>query len=128
MSQGTIENLRELANRDAWLVHRGRTLTVTFMLEIGDASFLVRIHGGRVEAVECGPFVMPRWTFALRGSQKAWDTFWGEQPPPGFHDLVAMIKVKALRIEGDQHPFMANLRYFKDLMALPRARAQGAAA
>ena len=47
-------------------------------------------------------------------------------PPPGFHDLIAMLKVRALRIEGDQHPFMANLRYFKDLLALPRARSEGA--
>jgi hypothetical protein len=37
-----------------------------------------------------------------------------------------MAKMRALRIEGDQHPFMANLRYFKDLLALPRATAGGA--
>ena len=47
-------------------------------------------------------------------------------PPPGFHDLIAMLKMRALRIEGDQHPFMANLRYFKDLLALPRARRERA--
>jgi hypothetical protein len=34
-----------------------------------------------------------------------------------------MIKTKALRLDGDQCPFMANLRYFKDLLALPRATA-----
>ena len=34
-----------------------------------------------------------------------------------------MIKTKALRLDGDQYPFMANLRYFKDLLALPRAAA-----
>ena len=65
---------------------------------------------------------MPRWTFALRASEEAWATFWTAVPPPGFHDLIAMIKVRALRVEGDQHPFMANLRYFKDLLALPRTR------
>ena len=56
----------------------------------------------------------------------AWSTFWTAVPPPGFHDLIAMLKVRALRIEGDQHPFMANLRYFMDLLALPRARSGGA--
>jgi pimeloyl-ACP methyl ester carboxylesterase len=31
-----------------------------------------------------------------------------------------MLKSGALRLEGDQHAFMANLRYFKELLALPR--------
>ena len=125
MTAGGIERLGELANGDAWLVHRGRFLDVTFLIEIGAAPYLVRIHRGRVEAIDKGPFVMPRWTFALRASQEAWATFWKPLPPPGFHDPVAMIKVGALRLEGDQHPFMANLRYFKDLLALPRAAAEG---
>jgi hypothetical protein len=126
MTAGAIDQLAELANGNAWLVHRGRFLDVSFLIEVGAASYLVRIHRGRVEAVERGPLVMPRWTFALRASEEAWATFWKAVPPPGFHDLIAMIKVRALRLEGDQHPFMANLRYFKDLMALPRAGAGGA--
>ena len=69
---------------------------------------------------------MPRWTFALRASEEAWSTFWKDMPPPNFHDLIAMLKVRALRIEGDQHPSMANLRYRKDLLALPRARSEAA--
>jgi hypothetical protein len=121
MTSSAVDRLGELANADPWLVHRGRMLDCTFLLEIGPASYLIRIYRGRVEAVERGPFVMPRWTFALRASDEAWATFWKALPPPGFHDLIAMLKVKALRIEGDQHPFMANLRYFKDLLALPRA-------
>jgi hypothetical protein len=36
-----------------------------------------------------------------------------------------MAKMRALRIEGDQHPFMANLRYFKDLLALLRTNGGG---
>jgi len=120
MTAGGMERLGELANRDAWLVHRGRFLDVTFLIEVGAAPYLVRIHRGRVEALDKGPFVMPRWTFALKASEQAWATFWKPLPPPGFHDLVAMLKVGALRLEGDQHPFIANLRYFKDLLALPR--------
>jgi hypothetical protein len=124
MSPGAIERLAVLANEDAWLVHRGRYLDTTFLLGIGDADYLVRIHRGRVEAVDKGPFLQVRWTFALRASQAAWDTFWRPLPPPGGHDLIAMIKTEALRLDGDQYPFMANLRYFKDLLALPRAAAR----
>ena len=126
MTAGAIERLGELANRDAWLVHRGRFVDVTFLVEVGPTPYLVRIRRGRIEAIEKGPLVMPRWTFALRASEEAWSTFWTAVPRPGFHDLIAMIKVRALRVEGDQHPFMANLRYFKDLMALPRVRSGAA--
>src|SRR5262245_28662644 len=121
-----VLGLDALVNDRPWLVHRGRFLDVSFLLEVGDAAYLVRIHHGRVEAVETGPLVMPRWTFALRASEEAWATFWKAVPPPGFHDLIAMVKARALRVEGDQHPFMANLRYFKDLLALPRAAVGGA--
>lgn len=41
-------------------------------------------------------------------------------PKPGWHDLFALCKRGAMRIEGGLHPFMANLQYFKDLVALPR--------
>ena len=125
MSQSTVASLADLANDKAWLIHRGRFLDVSFLLEEGEAAYLVRIHRGRVEAVDKGPFVMPRWTFALRASQDAWATFWQPIPPPGFHDLMAMIKTRALKLEGDQHPFFANLLYFKELLALPRAAAEG---
>jgi hypothetical protein len=118
-----IERLAELGNADAWLVRRGRFLDVTFLVEIGQTPYLVRIHRGRIEAIDKGPHIMPRWAFALRAPEAAWAAFWQPVPAPGFHDLIAMLKSGVLRIEGDQHPFMANLRYFKDLLTLPRAQA-----
>jgi hypothetical protein len=123
MTAAAFERLAELANANAWLMHRGRFLDVDFLIEAGAAQYLVGIRRGRIESIAKGPLVMPRWTFALRASEEAWSTLWKAVPPPGFHDLIAMSKAKALRIEGDQHPFMANLRYFKDLLALPRAGA-----
>jgi len=122
MTAATVDRLRELANADTWLVHRGRFLDVAFLLEVGTVQYLIRIRQGRVEAVETGPLVMPRWTFALRAPAEAWATFWKAVPPPGYNDLIAMAKMRTLKIEGDQHPFMANLRYFKDLLALLRDR------
>ena len=126
MSAGAIDRLAALANEDAWLVHRGRFLDVTFLLQIGEVPYLVRIHKGRIESLERGPFVQPRWTFALKASKQAWETFWQPIPPPGAHDLIAMIKTKALTLDGDQHPFMSNLRYFKDLLSIPRGTAGAA--
>jgi len=117
--------LPQLANGEPALLHRGRFLDVTFLLKIGPSEYLVRIHRGRIEAMQRGPHVQPRWTFALAASAAAWRTFWEPLPPPGAHDLIAMLKTGALTLEGDQHPFMANLRYFKELLALPRAKPEG---
>ena len=41
-------------------------------------------------------------------------------PRPGWHDLLALTKRGEAALEGDLHPFMANLQYFKDVLALPR--------
>ena len=53
----------------------------------------------------------------MRASQETWSQFWLPVPPPGSHDLFALIKRRALRVEGNLHPFMANLFYFKGVMA-----------
>ncbi len=121
-----IEQLMERVNADAGLVRRGRFLSTTFLLEVGAAQWLVAIADGRIAAVTPGPFVMPSWSFALRASDVEWRKFWQEYPPPGANDLLALIKRRVLRVEGDIHPFMANLRYFKE--ALAKLRAAGAAA
>ena len=58
--------------------------------------------------------------FALRAPAGAWEKFWLPVPPPGFHDLFALLKQRLLRIEGDFHPLMANLFYFKEVIAALR--------
>jgi hypothetical protein len=118
-----LDKWRDQVNADSWLVHRGRYLSTTFMLDLGDQQHLVRILDGRVDSVANGPFVMPRWQFALRTSREAWAKYCQPLPPPGFHDLMALIRYKTLRLEGDQHPFMANLLYFKDLLSHMRSAA-----
>lgn len=121
MNQRTIERLPELANGDAWLTHRGRFLDTNLMLEVGEDQYLIHIREGRVQSVDSGPFVMPGWTFALRASEEDWQTFCRASPPPGFHDLVAMLKFKRLTLDGDPYPFMTHIRYFRDLLGRLRA-------
>jgi len=101
---------------DEWLVYRGRFLNVTFMVQSGEREWLVRIHDGDIQEIRQGPFVMPRWSFRLVANEDAWKKYYADVPTPGYHDLMAMIKFKYLRIEGDQHPFMSHLLYFKELM------------
>ena len=49
-------------------------------------------------------------------------------PKPGFHDLLALTKRGEAVLEGELHPVMTHLQYFKDLLALPRLPASRAAA
>jgi hypothetical protein len=112
-----IEKLKERVNADAALVRRGRYLTTTFFLEIGDTGWLIGIAEGRVVSVTRGPFVMPSWSFALRASAGEWEKFLQQRPPPGSNDLLAMVRRRVLKTEGDLRVFMAHLRYFKEALA-----------
>jgi hypothetical protein len=115
-----VEALPELVNNDAWLVLRGRFLSVDFMIELGARPFHLSIAQGRIVRLDRGPLLMRPWRFAIRGGDDGWRQFWLSVPPPQFHDIFALTKHAGFRIEGDLHPFMANLFYFKDLLASPR--------
>ncbi len=124
-----IEHLPGLVNADAHLVRRGRFLSTTFMLGIGDAGYLIKIIEGRVVSVTKGPFVTPNFSFALRAPRDEWEMFWKKIPEPGHNDIFALFKRGKLTIEGDLQPFMANLLYIKDVLAKPRqSSTEGAAA
>lgn len=112
--------LMQAVNANDRLVWRGRFVNTRFLLEVGDVSYLVEIVAGRIASVTRGPLAMPTWTFALRASAGAWAEFWKPVPQPGFNDVFALSKRRLLRIEGDLQPFMANLLYFKDVLAAPR--------
>jgi len=115
-----LETIARLVNADDTLVRRGRFVDTTFLIAIDDIDTLVRINEGRVTKVTQGPFITPDYSFALRASREVWEKFWQPLPPLGFTDVFALIKQKLMRVEGDLHPFMSNLLYFKDVIAAPR--------
>ena len=119
-----IEALKARVNGDEALVRRGRFLSTTFLLEVGQTAWLISIFEGRVVSVTSGPFVMPSSSFALRAPEQEWQKFWSSRPPPGSNDLMALIKRRVLKAEGNLQVFMANLRYFKE--ALAKLRQSGA--
>ena len=112
-----IETLKARVNGDEGLVRRGRFLTTTFLLEVGQTGWLISIFEGKVVSVTSGPFVMPSWAFSLRAPEQEWEKFWSFRPPPGSNDLMALIKRRVLKAEGNLQIFLANLRYFKEALA-----------
>jgi len=120
-----FEQVPELVNGDPWLLHRGRFLSVDLLVAIGTAPYYLSIAKGRITGCERGPLLMRPWRFAVRGGAEAWRRHWERVPPPHHHDLFALSKRGLVTIEGDIHPLMANLFYFKDVLAAPR-RLEGA--
>jgi len=118
-----IDTIAGVVNADAELIRRGRFVDTTFMIAIDDDYTLIRVQEGRVTKVTPGPFITPDYSFALRASRAVWEKFWQPLPPLGFTDIFALVKQKLMRVEGDLHPFMANLLYFKDVIAAPRKAA-----
>jgi hypothetical protein len=115
-----LERLPQLVNGDASLVERGRFLSVELEIGLGPIPYHLTIERGRIAALERGPFLLRPWRFAIRAREEVWRRFWQEAPAPQDHDIFAFSKRGELTIEGDLQPFMANLFYFKDVLAAPR--------
>ena len=108
---------------DTDLLRRGRWLSVDCRVDVGDVPFFLSIRDGALSAFERGARLMRSTAFAFRASDEAWTGYWKPVPDPGWHDLFALTKRGLASIDGDLRPFLQNLQYFKDLLALPRKEA-----
>ncbi len=117
----TFTQIPELLERDSALIQRGRFLDVDCLLGSTETSFHISIRGGRIIDMAPAPILMRSWRFAYRATPQAWAAFWEPMPTAGWHDLLSLTKRKEATLEGDIQPFMTNLQYFKDLLALPRS-------
>ncbi len=102
------------------LASRGRFLDCDCRLGLIEKPFFVSIRAGRMVEMTAQPTVMRSWRFSYCATASAWSEYWKPMPRPGWHDLLALTKRGEAVLEGDLHPFMAHLQYFKDLLALPR--------
>lgn len=112
--------LPTMVERDTALIQRGRFLDVDCLLGSTAHAFHVSIRAGRIIDMTPAPVLMRSWRFAYRATPQAWIAFWEPMPKAGWHDLLSLTKRGEAMLEGDIQPFMTNLQYFKDLLALPR--------
>ncbi len=105
---------------DTDLLRRGRWLNVECRIDIGSEPFFLSFRDGALTGFERGPRLMRSTSFVYRAGDEAWSNYWKPVPEPGWHDLFALTKRGVASIEGDLRPFLQNLQYFKDLLALPR--------
>jgi hypothetical protein len=115
-----LARLPDLLSADSDLVRRGRWLSVACRIDVGDEPFHLTVREGLLATFERGPRLMRSTAFTLHASADAWLEHWKPVPAPGWHDLFALTKRGAASLDGDLRPFLQNLQYFKDLLALPR--------
>ena len=115
-----IHQLPRRVNDDPTLRRLGRYCSAEFMLAADAAECHLHVTKGHLDEVVDGPFRMRSWQFAIRAPLSAWQEFWMPQPAVGFNDIFAMTRYGHARIDGDIAPLLANLRYIKEVLALPR--------
>jgi hypothetical protein len=115
-----LEALASRVNGNPALVRRGRSMTASFLIEIGDRGFHVAVDRGRIAGIDEGPFIMRGWSFAIRAPETAWEKFREPFPDPGFHDIFAMNRFGHCVVEGDVTVLLSHLRYVKDVLATLR--------
>ena len=99
---------------------RRRAVDATVLVQFGDTPLLLRIaNGGVAHIAETIP-PLSSWDFSIKAPAYAWERFWQAIPQPGSHDIFALVKNGEMTIEGNLRPFMANLQYIKDLLAIAR--------
>lgn len=112
-----FDRLTETAAPNTKLAQRGRELNVRVLLRSDDDETLLTIHNGAVVDAKRGPLLMPSYDFAIEASAKEWSAFLQAVPLPGHHDIMALLRRGEMHFSGNLHPLMANLLYFKLLLA-----------
>jgi len=106
------------ADREAGV--RGHRCSLELCLYVDEQALSLTIAQGSLVNGELGPWHMRAADLTMRASEKTWLTFWQPEPPPGFHDLMAMSSYGHCRIEGDIEALRTHLGFIKSLMAAPR--------
>ena len=121
-----FEQLPRLVDDDVDLVRRGAWVDLQFQVGLGAVPYHLTVARGRITSLDRGPILMRCSRFQVSATAEGWRRFWHPVPEPGWHDLLALTKRGAARIDGDLQPLLANLQYFKDVLAIPRRLASEA--
>lgn len=118
--QRRFEAIPELVNGDHALAHRGRYLTADIKVGVGASHYMLYIRNGAIQSISQQPPLFAAADLVIQAAEEAWQALWEECPRPGWHDIFALTKRGAMRVEGDSHMLFAHLQYLKDVLTTPR--------
>ncbi|WP_143528572.1 hypothetical protein [Rubrobacter xylanophilus] len=108
-----VEDFRRVTNEDPEIQAHGKYFSCSFLLDMEQSRFLVKMHEGKVEEILTNPGPLDeRYQFALRASAETWRKFGEEVPEPMYHGIWSASFQRDLRLEGDLLVLMQNLRCF----------------
>lgn len=123
----TFKQIQTRLEATPHLLRLGRLFSETVLIEVGGDEFYLSFEKGHIVSVAPGPSRKTPWRFALRTDAEALNKFWETRPEPGFHDIFGLVKIGRGRIDGDILSLVKNLRFFKEVLSLARAKEELAA-
>lgn len=109
-------------------LHRlGALFSETVLIKVDGKEYYLVFSNGHIARVVEGPSKKTPYRFGFITDAAALKEFWTLAPAPGFHDIFAMAKIGRAEIVGDMLLLVKNLRFFKEVLALPRTRQEGEA-
>lgn len=115
-----IEALPDRIAARPHLLRLGALVSETVLLRVDGIEHYLRFDRGRLAEVIPGPSKKIPYRFAIVTDREAIEKFWQPLPEPGFHDIFGLVKIGRAEILGDILALVKNLRYFKEVLALPR--------
>jgi hypothetical protein len=111
----------EASNSDPEIQAHGKYFTCSYLLDMTEHTFVVRMVSGKVAeiAVDPGPLDMG-YQFIVRASAETWREFGTETPAPMYHGIWAATFQRDMQLEGDVLVLMQNLRTFTRQIELLR--------
>lgn len=105
------------------LLRLGSLFSDTVLLMVDGTEYYLVFDRGRLARIVEGPSRKTPYQFGIVTDGAALATFWTPLPPPGFHDLFALVKIGRAEIRGDMLRLVKNLRFIKEFLALGREEA-----
>ena len=126
--QETFDTIAKGIEARPHLQRLGALFSETVLIQVDGTDYFLVFEKGHLVSVTEGPSKKTPWRFALMTDSEALAKFWEPIPAPGFHDIFAMAKIGRLTMMGDVLALVKNLRFIKEILALPRAPREEAAA
>lgn len=123
----TFRHIQSTLDETPHLLRLGQLFSETVLIEVDGDEIYLSFEKGRLVGIVPGPSRKTPWRFALRTDAQALEKFWQARPEPGFHDIFGLVKIGRGRVDGDILCLVKNLRFFKEVLTLPRAK-EGATA
>ena len=123
----TFQHIQSTLEDRPHLLRIGRLFSETVLIEVDGNEYYLTFEKGRIVSVNEGTSRKTPWRFALRTDAEALEKFWQARPEPGFHDVFGLVKIGRGQIDGDILSLVKNLRFFKEVLTLARAKEELAA-